>query len=486
MAEISHEQLADVLKKKKEAASSQTWLIHGEQVLVEKACEKVKRFFLGESFSDLNCLAFEGAAENIGDLLEQMNTFSLLGGTQVAIFKDAKFFGPQRGKLQPVQQIQQAWETDQSNKAVRLFLNLCSRLGVVAETVVKDRKTHAELKQLAEVLGEDAFSRLADIAQQSAQAGAIDDAAEWLRSAIEKGFAQDHHLVVTAYSRIAKNTKFYKTIKSKGSIVDCNVPKGERQADKAAQQEALRKLLQDMLQQAGKRLAPRAFNTLVQLTGFDLRIAAQNVEKLIDYAGQRRQITDVDVSAVVRRSKADPIFELTSALADRNASQAVFYLNTLLNAGFHPLQLLAAMANQLRKLLIAKDFTLSRFGKRWTSGLSYHNFQQQVVPDVLSFDAFIQEQAVQWREDLPQGAGPGAKENSDLRLAANPKSAYPVFQTLIKSEKFERHELLDDLAYLSEIDVRFKSIEQDEALVLRKTVMSFCMGKQSARTAGRK
>ena len=84
---------------------------------------------------------------------------------------------------------------------------------------------------------------------------------------------------------------------------------------------------------------------------------AQFVEKIdgdrnVELVGDRREITIADVESVLQRTKKDPIYEFTNALADRKPDPALFFLDSLLSSGIHPLQVFTALINQVRKLLL--------------------------------------------------------------------------------------------------------------------------------------
>ena len=53
-----------------------------------------------------------------------------------------------------------------------------------------------------------------------------------------------------------------------------------------------------------------AFQAMVDKTGEDLRAFAGGLEKLVDYTGQRSEITAADVEAALTRTKKDPLYEL--------------------------------------------------------------------------------------------------------------------------------------------------------------------------------
>ena len=57
---------------------------------------------------------------------------------------------------------------------------------------------------------------------------------------------------------------------------------------------------------------------------------------------------------------------------------------------------------------------------------------------------------------------------------ATPYNAYPIYQTLVKSDHFTMDELKTALIQLSRVDVRLKSTGQDPAAMLTALVVSIC------------
>jgi DNA polymerase III subunit delta len=467
--ELFHHQFPDYVQKP--GAPVAVYLIHGEPVLVEQCVEPLIQRLLNGALRQIQCEVLDGAMENIPDALERMNTFGWSAGPRIVWFKEARLFdtGGSQQQQRLIDQIREALESDQPERAARIFANLCSRLGVDASSAAAAK--NPEFKPLISAVGEDAVTQLSSYCSQHGFAAAgADDYLPALEQAIEKGFPPQHYLLISASVKFPKNRKLYKAIHSHGLIVDCNVPLGERKADKAAQETVLRQILDGALKKTGKRMPPALFATMIQLTGFDPATFRDNVEKLIDYTGTRNEITASDVQNVVKRTKNDPLFELTNAVADRNRINALFYLHTLLNSGWHPLQILAALSNQIRKLLLAKDFTSSDQGRRcWRAGISYPQFQSEVLPALQAFDARLSQQVHQWGA---HGGEPAArKEGADLALATNPGNAYPIYQTLLKSEKYPLGELVQAMTELNQTDMRLKSTGQDPALQMKRLVM---------------
>jgi DNA polymerase-3 subunit delta len=418
--------------------------------------------------------------ENIPDALAQLNTYTLMADIKVVWFKDARLFESAGSQQRIIDQIQQAFETDDLDRAAKGFLNLCAKLGVDPPSSEAALAVPRELNVIVQALGEDGLRRLAAHCQERGwRAAAAADHVQSLEKAIEKGFPGGHYLVITATERIPKNRALYKAIQTHGLVVDCHVPLGERKVDKMAQEEVLRHIWEATLQKAGKRMHPALFGALVQLTGFDPATFRDNLGKLIDYAGGRGEIIAKDIEQVLQRTKSDPIYELTNAVAGRDAAAALFFLNTLLRADLHPLQILAALVNQMRKLMVAKDFVTGPHGRPWRSGMPYPQFQTAVLPAIQVFDAQIQQQMTLWQEEPARPAAGKAKkgerkENIDLALAPNPANAYPVYQTLLKSDKFSAKELADFMTLMSDTDTRLKTSGQDATLLIKRLVMAIC------------
>ena len=489
MTEIAYRQISDYLKKTALPEMPTVCMIHGEPSLVEQCTGPLVEHLLAGADREINCEVIDGLMENVPDLLESLNTYAMMAGSKVVWFKDVKLFDTTGRHQRMFDQVVQAYEADNLKKAARAFLSLCVQLGIEAPgEMTAGRQYPSELKPLVDALGSDGVKRLSDhIHEQGWAANASADYLQALIDAIGKGFPPGHFLLITSGSKVPKNRKFYKSVAAKGVVVDCHVPLGERKADKAAQETVLREIAEHALAKAGKKMAPGLFNLMVQLTGFDPATFKNNIEKLIDFTGRRADISREDITSVLKRTKSDPIYEMTNAVAERNAPSALFYMQTLFENDFHPLQILAALSNQIRKLMIAKAFARSEYGRSWSKGLPYPQFQKRVLGEVQRYDAHVAKARLDWRrtDDMDPEEGPkkGAKKaDMELALAPNPGNAYPVFQTLVKSENFSHKELVETMIYISEADVRLKSSGQDPKLVVKHLVMGICRGSENAQT----
>jgi DNA polymerase-3 subunit delta len=478
MSEIEYNQFAAFLEKGQGASLPAVYLIHGQEMLVEQSTRQLSTRLLDGASVQMCREKVDGAIENLPDVLERLNTYALLSGPKIVIFTEAKLFEGKAQHQQIVDRVADAWDGNDLTQAAKQFLSLCGRLEVDLDGAVRGHEDHEALKSLRVRLGSDAIEKLVAQCQSKGwRPAAASDQAAVLQRAIERGFPEGHYLIVTVHTKVPKNLKLYKAFRDHGAVIDCNIPMGERRADKTAQEAVLRHTLDELLAAAGKKMSPGAFQYLCRFTGFDPRTFAQNVEKLVDYAGKREAITEEDIQAAIKRTKTDPVFDLTNAVADRNLAQSLFYTQALLDAKWHPLQILSALANQMRKLLVAKSFASGTYGKSWVAGMGYPQFQNSVMPAIEAHDKHYRDKVAGWQETSCQAPvkGRGNKKGAtDVVVAANPKNPYPVYQTLLKSNNFSLQELIASLQTLNQADLGLKSSAQDHALILKKAIMEIC------------
>ncbi len=465
------------------------FLLYGEEVLYKKILDKLISTLLGKASRTLNYEALEGLNENVPAALAAINTYSLMAEPKIVALTEARVFLSRRNEARLWQQAYDAARQDNLTKAARYFRD---GLGL-RQLQFEDLEGRDDWQALlgASPGGGDwdwarpvlAFCREGALAIPQAS-----DPAQFLEEAIAQGFPRGHHLVITT-PWIDKRRRLFKALDAHGVVVDCSVPEGDRKADRAAQSVVLDLTVDEILKKNHKTMTPEARQALYGLTGFDLRTVAANVEKLVNYSGERSAIGGDDVRRILERTRRDPLYAFTDAVTDRNLGQALFYLQSLLAGGEfdHPLPLLAAVANQVRKLLVAKAFTQSPLGKGWHSGCAYPLFQKQVLPAIKTFDAQLQERLDEWQGLLaatPAASAKGQrtpkrKMTSDLTLMGRSRSPYPVYRTLIKTDRFTPRELRTALVAVSRADRRLKRSGVSGRTILEKVIIGICQPERS-------
>ncbi len=486
MSEINYKELDAYLKGKGKEAFSPVYLIHGEEVLCKTAFNTLLDALIPVSDRGMNYEPVDN--DSVYEAIEQVNTFSLLPGTKVVALCDSRIFYSKQSEASFLEKAKDAYHGKNIKKAAKFIASLLSVLNLSFDDV-KDNASRTQNLKLDS--GEFTDDRWLDeviryCADNSLSVSAVKDNAGDLQKAIEKGFPEENIMIVTA-DMIDKRRGLFKSIDKNGTIINCAVPKGSGMADKREQEAVLNERMRAILSKSGKTMDRNAYQAMYEMTGFDLRTFSNNLEKLVSYAGDRKKITAEDVEAVLKRTKQDPIYELTSAVSDRNTQDAIFFLNSLLSAGFFPLQALGAIANQMRKIFLIKGFSESPQGKAWRPGMPYQQFQNSVMPAIRKYDNEVSEQLEAWEKMLSKkdaDADKGKKKKgkkkkpkavaTDILIAKNSRSPYPVYLMLLKSEKFTREELLDASECLSEADLKLKTSGKNPKVVLERVIFRIC------------
>jgi len=488
MPTISYKDLAKHLSQRGHAPFAPVYLIFGEEMLVKSAFETLLDAMVPGSMRTTNYEPMDGTHENIHAVIARVNTYSLLSGTKVVALRDSRVFYAGQDREHLLQNAKKAYDDDDIKKAGRQLLNLMGLLNLSYDDVDPDsRKKSLGLSDAS--AQDDAWldELIAHCRENNLAIPIAGDDAQILQAAVEKGFPANNHLIITTDMADKRRTLF-KALSTMGVVIDCSVPKGDRKADRIAQETVLVETMKSLLDAGGKTMNRAAYTALQEMTGFDLRTFAGNLEKLISYVGDRPEITAADVESVLQRTKIDPIYELTNAVADRKLDEALLLLKSVQASGVHPLQVFAALINQIRKLLLAKDFVESPHGREWQTACPYDYFQKRVLPAIGEYDRNLMDELDKWHDLLEQESTSSAdasavrtskkkkkaKPATDLLIAKNAANPYPIYLLLKKSAHYSKEELIDAFETLSTADKQLKSGGQNAELVIEKVVLEIC------------
>lgn len=290
------------------------YLLHGDEYLYKKALGELLDSLLPPKERSMRCTTLDGSEASLQQAINELNTYSLLPGRKIVLISETRVFYSQKNKGVLLEKARTAADGGRLKAAATPFLAFLNIEGWQLQDIAAAGPAADALQAQWGVDRAPSLSKLVDYCRTKGlgpDTGA--GGAELLATALERGFPKDHHLVLTA-DLADKRRKLYKSLKAQGVVVDCSVPKGARYADKQAQEQLLREHTQSILKPTGKTLAPKVFEHICQITGFDLRTFTQNIEKLAAYVGDRPQISLADARKVLARTRTDPIFELTNAL----------------------------------------------------------------------------------------------------------------------------------------------------------------------------
>ena len=480
MPEIHYKTLGAYLKKSQGEYFFPVYLIFGEEALFKAAFNTLLDAILPPSERGFNYDPMDGSDDTLETVIERMNTFSLLSGTKVIAFLEARIFYSKENHDKLLEKSRERFLNNDRKGAAKFFTHALSMLRLSF-----DEFENADKSQIvaADVLGDgkwlDELNRYC--AGHDLHVPAEGDPSDRLEKAIHKGFPKGNHLIITT-DFVDKRRKLFKTIQQAGLVIDCSVPKGDRRDDRIEQEAVLREETDGILSKSGKTIDKEAFLAAVEMTGFEIRTFCHNMEKLVDYIGERKQITVEDVERVLKRTKLDPVYELTNAIGERRLPDSLFFLDSLLAGNYHPLQVLSAITNQMRRLLTAKDFLESASGDSWYPNMTFSQFRSRVLPRIKDYDQTLLDQLAAWEDGLHSDPDAEAKPSTkrrkkastDLLLGRSAGSPYPVFQILRQSGTYDMHEIIEAFYHLHDADVKLKSTGQNAKLILESVLFKVC------------
>jgi len=476
MPTIAYNAVSDHLKRNPPEQWPAMTLIYGDESLCRKAFDAVMGKLMPDAEQAVGVDAFDGADTSVGTVLASLNTYALLTSAKVVVLHNARLFYSANARQGLKEKMNAAGRKGEVKKAVRPFLNLMALEGLDFEDLaaVAHRK---KMVPLVDGQPPQWFDQLLDHCRDKGlKIPDRRDDADLMKTALEKGFPPGHRLLITT-DVVDRRKALFKAIDQQGLVVDCSVPKGETRNDRQVRDALMRATMDEALAKAGKTITADARQRTMRWTGFDLRVLSGNLEKLVSFVGARQTIEDDDVTAVLQRTRKDPIFEFTNAVADRDLTGALYRMQNLLDDGMHPLQVLAAVANQVRRLLLARVYTTRDRGRNWSDRMAFPQFKAGAFKDVLTKDEAFAGLQQTWDAMLTSGKGkkrPPKAIPSDLVLARNPKSPFPVFQTLKKAQNYTLEELTAAMVRLSDTDLRMKSTGQDSRMLLEAYLIGLC------------
>ena len=92
MPEINCKNLKKYLQELTKDQVAPVYLVYGEEFLYKQALEELLSAFMPAGEKRLNYDQIDGANENINDVIERINTYSLLAGSKIVAIIDSKIF----------------------------------------------------------------------------------------------------------------------------------------------------------------------------------------------------------------------------------------------------------------------------------------------------------------------------------------------------------------------------------------------------------
>ncbi len=155
-------------------------------------------------------------------------------------------------------------------------------------------------------------------------------------------------------SEIDKRSRLYKTVKTKGHIVEL-----------ATQDEnTLKRWIQSILKKEGKSMADADILYFLNKVGTDMENIQKELEKLVCYALERQTLGREDVDAVCVTQISNHIFDMVSAVSEKNQRHALDLYYELLALKEPPMRILFLLTRQYKLLFHVKSLVQQGYGRK--------------------------------------------------------------------------------------------------------------------------
>ncbi|PIE60523.1 MAG: hypothetical protein CSA31_01595 [Desulfobulbus propionicus] len=373
----------------------QICLLTGERFLCQQVADQLEQRLLGEG-GVLHPL--DGEDEDFSQLAGKLRSFNLLPGRQLYKITNTSLFYSKNIAETIWKRAVRAHEkgkTEQAAKALGSFLR-AAQLDPAGKDCNPGSLTETEWKKYfgftrpKKDLGwiDQALVLLQETKPEKKPRGQAAD--ELLLGLFQENLPPANYLMLVAED-VDKRKKLYTYLKKKHTVIDLSVDSGSSAKARKNQQQLLLSLARETLDRFGKSAAPGTLDLLLERVGFYPVALVMELEKVILSIEDRQQITVEDINALVGRTRQEAMYELTTAMTQRNLNQAVTIGTRLQHNGIHPLAIIAGLRNTTRSLLLFRALQAQR-RYSYSSSMSASVFQNHCLP--------LLKKNEQWKNEL--------------------------------------------------------------------------------------
>ncbi len=430
------------------------YLLFGdEDYLIGEALTKMVDLLLPEKSREFSLFVAEGDPLEAKDIYSDILTPPLLPGRKVFVFKDTRLFYSRSTAPELIKRVMDNLDT-RPPVAARSFEAFLSMVGWSLEDLRDGGWAKIPDEDWEKALGDDVdgdrekwVPRIVDLCLvHSSSGGGPSDMAGAMEEIISGGMPDGHVLIFTA-DMVDKRKRIFKTVADRGAVLSFVKARGEAQ-----QKRMLVDNVEAFLSERGKKLSPGAWETLGRKTGFQFRESVEAMNLLVTYCADRTLIEEKDVEEVIGKTREDTVFELISAILEKNLNQALANLRDLFRQGVHHLMILTMVSREIRLLLHAKIVLASGRLRSFRPGMDYGQFSVQVYPRLKEL---------------------AAETGAEGLFLAN-QHPFVIYNALKNSWKFSQARLLRHIDQLVAADVAMKSTGKDPRLMLERLVIDLC------------
>jgi len=448
--------LNDVLERIRKGDVPSCFLIHGEEgYLVQEAFQRIIEALVPERDRKMNLVLMDGDETSVPALCQALLTVPLLPGRKVMAVKNTSLFHSRMTMPVLIREMEAQVEGGKDlSRVLRTFSTFLRMVRWSLEDLRDGNWRNISPEEWKKAAGIDDPATverwLPPILEQAKVSGWEVKTGQGgegrLEEILERGLPPDHILVLSALS-VDRRKKLYQIMVEGGIVLAFEKEKGDGRI-----KDQFRRVALEYARNQGKSITGDALEVLGEKTGYRLAEAMTVLESLLSFAGDRGKVDVEDVESLATETKEYTVFDLTGALAEREASRALKALDALFRKGEPPLMVFAMVVREIRHILHARIFMDRGLAGTFSGNTDYRAFQRSVYPGLKNL------------------AAAGGKKDKGF-LGQHP---YVVFQALRHALRFSREEALSLFDRLARMDLEMKTTGKNPEILLERFLLDVC------------
>lgn len=151
-----------------------------------------------------------------------------------------------------------------------------------------------------------------------------------------------------------KRSKLYKAVTNAGHAAEFRVQ----------DEDTLKRWIVSIVRKENKQITVRAVEALLERTASDMELLSKELEKLFCYTQEKDSIDLPDVEAICTTVIGNHIFDMISAMANKNQMEALRLYYELLALREPPMKILSLIGRQFAQMIMIKDLRNRGYDKR--------------------------------------------------------------------------------------------------------------------------
>ena len=456
-------QASNIIEDIKRGKISSVYLLHGEEVyLIENTISEMIDVLAPKSSRDFNLDLFSTPDISVDEIIATADTYPVMAERRVVVVKNPGFLSTKK-ETDQLEYFHQSRELFRSENLTRSAAILAKALDIEPTDFAESGSEFSKaiqnfIKKYEDELTSDDIEFLNDnapsltneidvFAAMPSPSG-IDRLLEWLQDRPDFFCV----LIIAVNSNLRNNNSLVKVVSKVGRAISF----AKLKQTSYVKYDPMFKIVNERLVESGKTISADAFTELQKKTGNNMGQIFDELNKLLTFIGERKQIEKNDVGELVVKSDVEGIFDLTNAVGQRSLPLALANLKGIMKKGDHPLLIHTMLTRQIRFLLQVK-LLMEKGWLKDATNVNYDSFQSRVMkrlpPEVIDM--------------LPE-----AKQSNVLK-----QHPYPIYLTVQQAKNFTVDELIKAMERLLEADIQLKSGTLTPELVVEMLVVDLCKSK---------